>query len=809
VKRSWAVATAVLCGLAALGAPSAGAGDVELVPGTAVLLTQSGGGGGNGGNGTSTSSSTHIFTPAAYADYKRFGGEPTATVDKYPFAPGQFDCPATSFSPCPPKDITYDSAPQGFVFPHYSQFYKSDDLAASFRKPRQFPIHGIPVATGGGGGDSYQVVGHVTHKVYYVDLPLHCVTINVSADLGDTFTPDKLGCGLSPGLDDRQWVEEDETFPATAAQGGNVYVTFINFVDALFPTLSLARSTHGAAFGSFVTDSPCNTLTSFSNVVGPAPDAQPTACPDPRDPYLWTAGPPVADKIGTATRPIPTHNVYIPFIRRISRPIGTGLFGIDAWLLYVAKSTDGGDSWTRHRVAVLAGTENPANIFPQLTIDRGGNLYFTWSETQGGIAESTAQQPGNQERRIPTGEQDVHYKFSTDGGLTWTPQTPPVPEDVIPDPTEAVAPQPPTGLPTTDGINLTKEANDSAIFPWMVAGDPGQVGIVYYKANTGINSNVAFTDAEGTRPNPSVWNVFFGQSQNALNTGANFKSVQVSAQPNHLGQICTGGLSCEGDRDLLDFIAFDIDSRGAAVIAYSDDNQRRNTDTRDRVTRQISGPSLFKNTNVTLQSDWPIRDHAVFDRAGDVFDTASVANGPCPGMDVLKTTADRKDDRITITMTLNGPPTAANAIACGRIPGTSSGGIWGAEFWAASGGDTGPANNFYIAYRDDLANGQRVEGGTVDNLNIGTTSLEFFRRTGGTLRTDCFTTPPPQTCTIAMTVIASNLGITPGNGLYSITGLSAYFLGEDGRIPATRVILGNSEQADATAALHYLGSGTP
>ena len=43
-----------------------------------------------------------------------------------------------------------------------------------------------------------------------------------------------------------------------------------------------------------------------------------------------------------------------------------------------------------------------------------------------------------------------------------------------------------------------------------------------------------------------------------------------------------------------------------------------------------------------------------------------------------------------------------------------------------------------------------------------------------------------------------------------MTGLSTYLFGNlEQPIPATRVILGNSEQADATASINYLGSGTP
>jgi hypothetical protein len=762
----------------------------RLFPGTAVLLNQSGGGdGGNGGNAKTTSSATNIFSPAAYVDYKRFGGEPTVAIDRYPFAPGQFDCPATATAPCPPKDIAYQSAPNGF--PTYSQFWKSDDLAATFRKPKQVPVHGLATAQAGGGGDSHQVVGHVTHRVYFTDLPLYCEHVNVSRDLGETFTPDNLGCGLNPGLDDRQWLEEDETAPTASPpcppgasptmNCGSIYLSFINFVNLVSPTLSLARSEQGAAFGTFAA-SPCNSLT-MSTPPASADDDVPTACPDPSDDRLQVAGPVVADKFGMPGR-LPTHNLFIPFVR--GTPVLPALLSGPPYELYIAKSTDGGDSWTRHKVAEL-DKHNPINIFPQLTIDRGGNLYYTWSQTQGPDEASSGF----------LGEQDVHYTFSRDGGATWA-----------------------------SPINLTKEKNDTAVFPWMIAGDPGRVNLVMYKANTGINSNIGFFDAEGpceqwsitnptpenpcdedARPNPSVWNVYFSQSLNALNSAPNFKAVQVSAAPNHLGQVCTLGLACEGDRSLLDFFTVDVDHRGAAHIAYSDDmnGPALSIISRDRTTRQIAGTGVFKNQTITLQNSWPVRNHSAFDRAGDVYDPAGFAKDSCPGMDVLKTTADRNGSQVTITLTLNGAPTAAKATACGGE--IVDGGVWGAEFWARSSVEP-PAHNFYIAYRDDTTGGPRVEGGVMDNFNPTVTSLEFASRTAGTLGGTCFPsgTGGPQatgTCTIAMTVDVTPLGISPGNALLSLTGLSAYFTG----IPDF-VLLGNTEQADAAAAFHMLGSGT-
>src|SRR5439155_12413543 len=140
---------------------------------------------------------------------------------------------------------------------------------------------------------SYQVVGQRTHKVFFVDLPgPGCVTMNTSTDQGETWVGDNIGCGQSPGaIDDRQWDAVDESAPLPAGNTGNVYVSFINFTNAIAPTLALARSTHDGAIGTFITDSVCNTLN------GQVPTS--TTCPDPLDVALQVAGPPVVDYYNT------------------------------------------------------------------------------------------------------------------------------------------------------------------------------------------------------------------------------------------------------------------------------------------------------------------------------------------------------------------------------------------------------------------------------------------------------------------------------------------------------------------------------
>jgi len=730
-----------LVAFAAVSAGGAASDPFDLVPGTAVLADNFGSGG-NGGNTSSTTSSTNIFSPSVFVDYKRFGGEPTVTVDRY--AGG--------------NDVTYVSGPNGFAFPHYSPFFKSDDLGETFRIPAHVPSFGQTFGTGGGGGDSYQVVGQVTHKVFFVDLPgPGCVTMNTSIDQGETWVGDNIGCGQSPGaIDDRQWDAADENAPLPAGTTGNVYVSFINFTNIAFPTLGLARSTHDGALGTFVTDSVCNTLAA----PGPAQPPTPTTCPDPLDDQLQVAGPPVVDYYNT-------HNVYIPFVRGM--PIIPGVSAGPPYSLWIAKSTDGASTWTRNKVADL-GAHNPINLFPQMTVDKAGNLYYTWSQTQG---------PGQDASGL-LGEQDVYYTYSTDRGTTWV-----------------------------KAIPLTQEANDTAVMPWMVAGDPGRVDLVYYKANSGINSNVGF-DSNGK---PMVWNVYFGQSMNALNGGKDYKSVQISDHPNHLGGICTAGLACSGDRDLLDFFTVDVDHLGAANVVWADDNTTRGSDTRNKFSRQLSGPSVFKNQTIGLMNAWPIRDHSVTDRAGDTYDELGVANATCPGMDLRGTSASRSGDVITVSLTLDSAPTAAKAMACSNAPGVVTGGIWSVEFWAASeGNEEGYGESFYIGYRDNPPNAPdnpQGEAGMINNVNPTITSLEYNPTRPATFGGTCFAPVPPSPCTVTLTTSASGLGIKPGAGMYSITGLSTFFGGKDQQTPVLlRLEEGNSEQSDAAAPFDVNGTGT-
>src|SRR4051794_18506560 len=145
----------VLYGLAAAAvfAPLAFAsGEIELVPETAVLLDQAATGtSGNGGNTSSTSTMTNIFSPPTYVDYKRTGTEPVVKVDRYPYpvpTSGNLgsQCPAgvdsSSGVPQCYTDTIYVDSTEGFGYPGYDFFWKSENLGQSFRLPHNEPTVG-------------------------------------------------------------------------------------------------------------------------------------------------------------------------------------------------------------------------------------------------------------------------------------------------------------------------------------------------------------------------------------------------------------------------------------------------------------------------------------------------------------------------------------------------------------------------------------------------------------------------------------------------------------------------------------------
>ena len=175
----------------------------------------------------------------------------------------------------------------------------------------------------------------------------------------------------------------------------------------------------------------------------------------------------------------------------------------------VARSMDGGVTWTTTTVFSAPRGSVEDNVFPSLAVDpANGDVYATWSD-----------------------QAHVYVSKSTDHGATWS-----------------------------AALSVTSAPVGTAVFPWVAARN-GTVDVVYYGTNVVGNSNTE---------TGAAWNVYFAQSTNG---GVAFTQTQVTSSPNHVGVICTGGISCKsGTRNLLDLFEIAIDPQnGKAGIIYTDD----------------------------------------------------------------------------------------------------------------------------------------------------------------------------------------------------------------------------------------------
>ncbi|MHB1786324.1 MAG: sialidase family protein [Acidimicrobiales bacterium] len=118
-------------------------------------------------------------------------------------------------------------------------------------------------------------------------------------------------------------------------------------------------------------------------------------------------------------------------------------------------------------------------------------------------------------------DQSVYVAASTNNGNSWT---------------------------CSGAISTTKQA----IYPWIVATSVGEDLVYYGASGSGANE---------------VWSVYF--AQNLQQTVSGWSTEQLMNV--HQGQVCEGGVSCNGGRQLFDNFGIDTDQQGWAHIAYSHD----------------------------------------------------------------------------------------------------------------------------------------------------------------------------------------------------------------------------------------------
>jgi hypothetical protein len=188
--------------------------------------------------------------------------------------------------------------------------------------------------------------------------------------------------------------------------------------------------------------------------------------------------------------------------------------------------------------------------WPSLAIDSAGNYYLVWdtdardpftrngcpatdsgSESFGSLPPVNAQTPlANQ----------VMMAVSTDGGHTWSA---------------------PRAVASSPGHRL--------LWPWVTAGNAGQVAVVWYQYSAVVDPDCA--------PASATVRVMAARLSGAAGSHPSEAVVDAAGRSIHSGSICAGGTTCAADnvitaedRRLGDYFTVGTDGRGCVIIATGD-----------------------------------------------------------------------------------------------------------------------------------------------------------------------------------------------------------------------------------------------
>lgn len=230
-------------------------------------------------------------------------------------------------------------------------------------------------------------------------------------------------------------------------------------------------------------------------------------------------------------------------------------------------------------------------IFPWIDLDSEGNLYAVWV-TGGNVYYSTSSihDPAN------------NPKVGGVPASKWTPK-----------------------------VQVNPSQVGSTVFPEIAAGDPGRVAVTY-------EGTTDYKGQSDNAPDPTRWHIFTAVTTNGLSGAPQFLTGTVDHRISHMGNICTAGTTCTGDRSLADMIDVTVDQDGRPGVVFSDNNSTLQGKTgvkKDglaKFSKMIQGPSLFAthpDINVPAARD------SVTDPAGDATWPNTAAGTNLPSMDLL------------------------------------------------------------------------------------------------------------------------------------------------------------------------------
>ena len=655
----------------------------------------------------SAASKGPLFGREVIVDNQRITGEPSLAID------GQ--------------DRIYVSTPYGFLTTA-SFVWRSTDHGMSFHLvPGNAPPVGKPLVTCVGGGDSGLAVD-TANRLYFVDLQgLTDVSNSVSSDQGANWLT-TCNAANDTGVD-RPWI----TAFGDPQSGGALYQTVDQTeqcIGSCLPNLGevgsniveITRSQDGVTFTPF----PAQQVEPDGIVSAIKTDASGAV-------YISHTG--LVDANGNLISGSDANgNTNAVVVVRFPNGYNeTTAIPLNGQTLCQAQPTICTTEVVYHGPLDSSGnsTITVGQDFAPMALDTAGNLYLTW-----------AQAPVNSSTGQVSGSSQIYIAVSTNHGATWGP------------PVRVTAATP--GLQTS-------------LFPWIAAGDPGRLDVVWYGTPT---LGACPSQPCGSSAITGHWSVFMAQSLNAIvngkpNSNPSFTTTQVSEVSNHYGSICTFGISCTtgGDRGLLDFIGVTIGLKGEANVVWADAVNQDGGGTSAAVigfNRQYAGPSLY--ASVGQVNGTPPATGQASGSPDAIYSANSEALQASANLTLKQASVVMKDSQ-HYTFTLNVQSLSTLAVSP-TLGGTDA--VWlmrwevpdpngaGHTYYAAMESDNGQAPTFFDGETATVANG---EGFFLTYPPTHAIPGSYTNSTNGGV--------------ITLTVPVADVGGNPNAVLYSLTGLAA------------------------------------
>jgi len=646
------------------------------------------------------------FGREVIVDHQRVTGEPSIAIDSH--------------------DRVYVSAPFGFSTTA-SYVWRSTDHGASFHLvPGNLSPYGKPNVTCVGGGDSGLAIDSA-NRLYFVDLQgLTDVSNSVSSDQGATWLS-TCNAANDTGVD-RPWI----TAFGDPQNGGALYQTVDqteqcigacqqNLGQVGSNIVEITRSQDGVTF----TPLPAQQIEPDGIVSGIVTDSAGGV-------YIAHTG--LVDGTGNIVGGSDGNGndnaiVVVRFPTGYSSATPTVLTNGQT-LCQAQPSTCTTD--VVYRAPLDSNGNSTVTVgqdFSPIAIDRAGNLYVTWSQAS---VDST----GN-----VSSSSQIYMAVSTDHGAHW-------------------------GAPVR--VTAATPTLQTNLFPWIAAGDPGRVDIVWYGTPT-IGSCPSQPCGSGAIQ--AHWSVIMAQSLNAIvngspNASPSITTTQVSEVSNHFGAICTMGIGCTtgGDRGLLDFLSITVGSQGEANVVWTDAvNQNFVGGTSSGLigfNRQVAGPSLYTSVG---QVSGPAPASGSASGSTDAFYSANGTTTAASTNLVIQSASVTKPDpqhyRFSISV-----ENLSSLLVSPTLGGTDA--VWLVRWEVPD--PNGAGHTYFAAMESD--NGAAPSFFDGETSSINTTHGKFLTYPPARTIQGSYTAGSPGT--ITLTVPIADVGGNSKATLYSLTGLT-------------------------------------